>query len=83
MLRCDPRRFQALVGADPSEVRRVSVVRITGMAIGWIGSTTAFGAVVRKPWTLCGPGIGFALVPRSPLICSDGQTGTGPFHPIE
>jgi len=26
-----------------------SVVRITGMAFGWIGSTTAFGAVVRKP----------------------------------
>ena len=25
------------------------VVRITGMAFGWIGSTTAFGAVVRKP----------------------------------
>jgi hypothetical protein len=26
-----------------------SVVRITGIAFGWIGSTTAFGAVVRKP----------------------------------
>jgi hypothetical protein len=26
-----------------------SVVRITGMAFGWMGSTTAFGAVVRKP----------------------------------
>jgi hypothetical protein len=25
------------------------VVRITGMALGWIGSTIAFGAVVRKP----------------------------------
>jgi hypothetical protein len=25
------------------------VVRITGIALGWIGSTTAFGAVVRKP----------------------------------
>jgi hypothetical protein len=25
------------------------VVRMTGMAFGWIGSTTAFGAVVRKP----------------------------------
>jgi hypothetical protein len=25
------------------------VVRITGMAFGWIGSTTAFGAVVSKP----------------------------------
>jgi len=24
-------------------------VRITGIAFGWIGSTTAFGAVVRKP----------------------------------
>jgi hypothetical protein len=26
-----------------------SVVRITGMAFGWIGSTTAFGEIVRKP----------------------------------
>jgi hypothetical protein len=26
-----------------------SVVRITGIAFGWIGSTIAFGAVVRKP----------------------------------
>jgi hypothetical protein len=25
------------------------VVRITGMALGWIGSTIAFGNVVRKP----------------------------------
>jgi hypothetical protein len=25
------------------------VVKITGIAFGWIGSTIAFGAVVRKP----------------------------------
>jgi hypothetical protein len=25
------------------------VVRITGIAFGWIGSTTAFGAVVKNP----------------------------------
>jgi hypothetical protein len=31
--------------------RSSSVVRITGMALGWIGSTTAFGDVVRKPQT--------------------------------
>ena len=29
--------------------RSSSVVRITGMAFGWIGSTIAFGDVVRKP----------------------------------
>jgi hypothetical protein len=29
--------------------RTLSVVRITGKAFGWIGSTMAFGAVVRKP----------------------------------
>jgi hypothetical protein len=29
--------------------RSSSVVKITGMALGWIGSTIAFGAVVRKP----------------------------------
>jgi hypothetical protein len=43
------------------------VVRITGIALGWIGATTAFGAVVKKPWTRCGPGNGLDLVPRSPL----------------
>jgi len=32
--------------------RSSSVVRITGIALGWIGSTTAFGAVVRKPQLL-------------------------------
>ncbi|MDF2812125.1 MAG: hypothetical protein K0S56_3156, partial [Microvirga sp.] len=25
------------------------VVRMTGMAFGWMGATTAFGSVVRKP----------------------------------
>jgi hypothetical protein len=29
--------------------RSSSVVKITGIAFGWIGSTIAFGAVVRKP----------------------------------
>jgi hypothetical protein len=29
--------------------RSSSVVRITGIAFRWIGSTTAFGAVVRNP----------------------------------
>lgn len=26
-----------------------AVVRITGMALGWIGAMTAFGSVVRNP----------------------------------
>ena len=29
--------------------RSSSFSRITGMALGWIGSTTVFGDVVRKP----------------------------------
>jgi hypothetical protein len=29
--------------------RSSSVKRITGMALGWIGSTTAFGDVARNP----------------------------------
>jgi hypothetical protein len=41
-----------------------SVLRITGMAFGWIGSTTAFGDVVRKPW---GPRTGIDFEPRSPF----------------
>jgi hypothetical protein len=40
---------------------------MTGIAFGWIGSTTAFGDVVRKSQTKGGPGIGFDFVPRSPL----------------
>ena len=32
-----------------------------------MGSTTAFGEVVRNPYTWCGPGTGLDLVPRSPL----------------
>ena len=36
-------------GARIHTSRSSSVVRITGMALGWIGFTTALGAVVRKP----------------------------------
>jgi hypothetical protein len=36
-------------GARIQTSRSSSVVRITGIAFGWIGSTMAFGAVVRKP----------------------------------
>jgi hypothetical protein len=36
-------------GARIHTSRSSSVVRITGIAFGWIGSTTAFGDVVRKP----------------------------------
>jgi uncharacterized Zn-binding protein involved in type VI secretion len=36
-------------GARIHTSRSSSVVRITGIALGWIGSTTALGAVVRKP----------------------------------
>ena len=36
-------------GARIQTPRSSSVVRITGMALGWIDSTTLFGKVVRKP----------------------------------
>ncbi len=39
-------------GARIHTSRSSSVVSITGMAFGWIGSTTAFGEVVRKPGRL-------------------------------
>jgi len=35
-------------GVTPLE-RRQSVIRITGIAFGGIGATTAFASVVRKP----------------------------------
>jgi hypothetical protein len=38
-------------GARNQTSRSSSVVKITGMAFGWIGSTTAFDEVVRKPCT--------------------------------
>ena len=36
-------------GARIQTSRSSSVVRITGIAFGWIGSTTAFGVVVKNP----------------------------------
>src|SRR6201982_3210239 len=59
--------FASSHGARIQTSRSSSVVRITGIAFGWIGFTTAFACVVRKPYTSCGPGIGFDFVPRSPL----------------
>jgi hypothetical protein len=41
--------FASSHGARIQTSRSSSVVRITGMAFEWIGSTTAFGDVVRKP----------------------------------
>jgi hypothetical protein len=41
--------FASSHGARIQTSRSSSVVKITGMALGWIGSTIAFGDVVRKP----------------------------------
>src|SRR3984885_4505814 len=50
-----------------------------------MGATTRFGAVVRKPYTRWGPGIGFDLVPRSPLnsvqIPAKANRGRSSFKP--
>ena len=40
--------FCSSQGARIHMSRSSSVVRINGMALGWIGSTMAFGAVVRS-----------------------------------
>jgi len=45
-------RCKALASSQGARIhtsRSSSVVRITGMALGWIGSTSALGAVVRNP----------------------------------
>ena len=42
------RSFASFHGARIHTSRSSSVVRITGIALRWIGSTKAFGAVVRK-----------------------------------
>ena len=45
-------RCSALASSQGARIqisRSSSVVRMTGIALGWIGSTTTFGDVVRKP----------------------------------
>src|SRR5208337_2281457 len=42
------------------------VVRMTGMAFGWIGATMALASVVRKPNSSCLPSTGALLGPRTP-----------------
>jgi hypothetical protein len=59
--------FASSQGARIQTSRSSSVVRITGMALGCIGSTIAFGEIVRNPYDVVGPGISLDLVPRSPL----------------
>ena len=41
--------FASSQGARIHTSHSSGVVKITGIAFGWIGSTIAFGAVVRKP----------------------------------
>ena len=43
------------------------VVRITGMALEWIGRTTSFASQVRNENRRCSPSTGSALVPRVPV----------------
>ena len=43
------RAFASSHGARIETSRSSSVVRMTGIALGWIGPTTAFGDVVKKP----------------------------------
>jgi hypothetical protein len=41
--------FASSHGARIEASRSSSVVKITGIALGWIGFTTAFASVVREP----------------------------------
>jgi hypothetical protein len=41
--------FASSQGARIQTSHSSSLVKMTGIAFGWIGSTTAFGEVVRKP----------------------------------
>jgi hypothetical protein len=42
-------RFGFIAGRSHPGIALLIGVRLTGMAFGWIGSTTAFGVVVRNP----------------------------------
>jgi hypothetical protein len=61
-------RCSALASAQGARIqtsRSPSVVGITGMALGWIGSTMAFGAVVRNQQSRWRPSTGLALAPQA------------------
>jgi hypothetical protein len=53
--------------ANGVPIPRRSTVKMTGIAFGWIGATTAFGSHVRKANRWCSPSTGSALVPRVPV----------------
>ena len=56
------------LGASANSHKSTSagVVRMTGIAFGWIGATTAFASVVRKPNNSCCPSTGALFGPRTP-----------------
>jgi hypothetical protein len=62
--RCSSRALGA--SANNHKSTSAGVVRVTGIAFGWIGATTAFGSVVRKPKTSCCPSTGALFGPRTP-----------------
>jgi hypothetical protein len=62
--RCNSRAFGA--SANSHKSTSSGVVRMTGMALGWIGATTAFASVVRKPNNSCCPSTGALFGPRTP-----------------
>ena len=55
----------APVGQKP-QIDLRDVVRMTGIAFGWMGATTAFASVVRKPNNLCWPSTGALFGPLTP-----------------
>jgi len=62
--------------AHASKHRVLHRVRITGIALGWIASTIAFGAVVRKPYTRCSAGDRLGLCAAVALVLGP-DTGEG------
>jgi hypothetical protein len=67
--------FASSHGARIHTSRSSSVARIVGTALGWIGMTSAFGAVVRKPnETSMRAWIGLDLEPPARERRTAGQT---------
>lgn len=58
--------FASSQGAVIQISRSSSLVRMTGMALGWMAATTALGSEVRKPNNSCRPGLGVLSDPRTP-----------------
>ena len=68
------------MSASSQRSTSAGVVRMTGMALGWIGATIALASVVRKPKSSCSPSTGalFRAAHAAPGRPHAGESEEGP-----